>query len=118
MPYDENRTKNWNDNQALIEEKYWKFVTENEKAPKIRELAELTGLTRQTISAHYRDLNPEEIFGKYKPYLEEAMFALIEKAKTGDVAAIALLGKFTGFTEKKRTELDIKQKTVNVTFED
>lgn len=114
--HDETRNKTWNDNHTLIETAFWKIYAETEKIPKISAIVQETGLSPKTIYEHYQDMDTSRITEKYKVHLDRAMSALAVKAEGGDVMAVQLLAKLCGWVEKKKTELDIKQKTVEVKF--
>ena len=118
MPSDETRNKTWNINHAKIEESFWKLYADTGEVPKIRELVNETGLTPKTVYEHYYDMDVSEITQKFKIHLDRSMGALAKKAEEGDVSAIQLLAKLVGWTEKRKTELDIKQKSVKVEFTD
>ena len=118
MPANPDRNEKWNHNHEKIEIAFWQIYAETGLIPKVREISDITGLTPKTIYDHYYDMPVEEITEKYKVHLDRAMGALCKKAEEGDVNAIQLLAKLTGWTEKKKTELEIKNKTVEVKFTD
>jgi len=116
--YNENRNKTWNDNHAKIEEAFWRLYADTENIPKIKDLVTATGISPKTIYEHYQEMSTEEITEKYKVHLDRAMGALSKKAEDGDVYAIQLLAKLTGWIEKKNQTLEVKNKTLDVKFTD
>jgi len=116
MPINPNRNETWNMNHAKIEEIFWKLYADTGEVPKIKELVKDTGLSPKTVYEHYYEMDVSEITEKYKVHLDRAMAALAKKCEDGDIYAIQLLAKLTGWVEKKKTELDIKQKTLKVEF--
>jgi len=116
MPSNPDRNDTWNINHAKIEEIFWKEFADTGEVPKVKVLIEKTGLSAKTVYDHYYDMDISEITEKYKIHMDRAMGALVKKAEDGDIYAIQLLAKLSGWVEKKKTELDIKQKTVEVKF--
>lgn len=105
-------------NQEKIDQEFWKLFDETGEVPSVKQLTNSTGLAFKTIYNHYETQYVGDITSKWKIHMDRAMAALCIKAEKGDIQAIQLLAKLTGFIEKKKTEIEVKDKTVKVEFTD
>ena len=100
----EERNITWQKNHETIEDAFWILFDRDGDVPPVSLISEHTGISKRTIYKHYEEMDTSEITGKWKLHMERAMAALSKKAEGGDVYAIQLLAKLTGFTEQKKIE--------------
>lgn len=104
-------------NHQIIEEAYVKLYDETGKHPSQTALAKETGLTRQTIYNHYKDLQLRDVSPKYKTRVNNVLNKLAEKAEEGDVQAIKLyLEVVLDWSPKRQIESTEKKEVIQVQY--
>jgi len=104
-------------NHLKIIDEYTNFVEENQKAPTITKLSELTNLTRPTIYKHMKHMQLNEISNKYKIRAFTVLEGLAKKAEEGDPAAVKLFFQLAfNFNEKKIMDVQTTNRSIKVVF--
>jgi len=111
------RKIDWETNHLKIIDAYTDFVEKNSKAPKVTELATLSGLTRPTVYKHLKQMQLTEISNKFKIRAMTILEGVCKKAEDGDVQAAKLLLNLTfGWNEKTIIENKNTNRTLKITF--
>lgn len=104
----QNQTK-WEENHTKIFEAYYKLfknVARSGKIPSLSEIANDSGVTRQTIAKHIQNLKLNELSPKHKLRVDKILNGLSRKAERGDVSAAKLYMQIVwGWTEKTQTDI-------------
>jgi DNA-binding phage protein len=84
-PYQEEATKraDWEHNNELIYSAFIDVATEKKRYPKLREIAEKTGLSITTIFKHTQDPDFDTLKKKYSVFSDAALMQLASKAISG-----------------------------------
>ncbi len=78
------RNKKWNENQALINNAYKDLISKLERCPTILEIAEKTGLNRNTISKHSKDIKLETyINSSLRSLTPDVLVSIYNSARKG-----------------------------------
>jgi biotin operon repressor len=84
----------WESNHTLITKAIAKLIRQNERLPSKTEIAEATGLSRQTVHKHIKQFGQEalvvEALKQYKFMSSKVLAKIIELAMDGDVKAARL----------------------------
>lgn len=102
----------WENNHERIEHAFFKFIDENKRLPNYRELAEATGMTRQTVSQHMKELNLDIWRPQFKMFTQKVLEKLTKEAvSTGKADLIKLfmqiVENFDGEEKKAITAIQV-----------
>lgn len=78
-----NKRADWEHNNEVIYSAFIKVATDKKRYPKLREIAEETGLCITTIFKHTQDPNFDTLRKKYSIFTDAALMQLATKAVTG-----------------------------------
>lgn len=78
------------DNSVSISKSIHKHVKKHKAMPSLAEISDDTGLSRQTVSKHLKDLKLPAYLDKYKELTDEVMECLLNSCKAGNVHAMKL----------------------------
>jgi hypothetical protein len=78
------------DNSVTISKSIHKHVKKHKSMPSLAEISDDTGLSRQTVSKHLKDLKLPAYLDKYKELTDEVMECLLNSCKAGNVHAMKL----------------------------
>ena len=90
---DKPRRKDWIENQNRLEEAYGRYIKENEgRSPSLVKLAEITGISREKVSKHLKELDLSSVIGNSAArFAANAVFTgLAKKGAAGDANAAKL----------------------------
>ena len=87
------------------------------KAPKVTDLARITGLSRPTIYKHLQKMQLTEISNKFKVRAMTILEGIAKKAEDGDVPAAKLMLQLAfNWNEKKILDVTSTNKSLKVVF--
>jgi len=109
--------KDWKANHLKIIDAYTDHVESNMKAPKVTDLARITGLSRPTIYKHLQKMQLTEISNKFKVRAMTILEGIAKKAEDGDVPAAKLMLQLAfNWNEKKILDVTSTNKSLKVVF--
>ena len=77
-------------NRASIVDAYIRLYISNGKHPSYQDIANDTGLTKQTVWNHFKDISLDDLAPAFKSQTPEITDAVAKKAKKGDTQAAKL----------------------------
>ncbi|CAB4218766.1 hypothetical protein UFOVP1596_41 [uncultured Caudovirales phage] len=114
---DPEKNKKWQENQILIRDAILSFLKLNVRAPTLKELAEETKLSVNTIHKHYATIKFESTNNPLRALTPDVIASIAVSARKGSSASQKLwMQLMEGWVEKQ--DLNVSNKTINVTGAD
>lgn len=121
MEYNEliERREDWVINHEKIKTAYLDYWEQNDCRPTNTEISKITGIGKQTVGLHVRDLTLNEVVLNEKKYSNDVLKGLRSKAMSGDAPAAKLwLQTVQEFSEKKEIKHNITKQSIEIKFTD
>ncbi len=109
------RRNDWEYHHELVYSAFIKIATEKKRYPKLKEIAESTGISIKTIHQHLEEMDFEELKKKYSIFTEAALFKLATMAASGKSKDwVELFFRIVhGVGDKKSLDITTKGKSIN-----